>query len=78
MFAFWADRIATMIGGEWAEKVDGLDESYWDLKVGEAIITIHRQHFLGVCAFCVDTEAGRQLIERIKKIGLMPPSITKR
>jgi hypothetical protein len=46
------DRVARTLEvglrGTWTEKLDGKDERYWDLVVGEGKLTLHLQHYLGI------------------------------
>ena len=46
------DRIARELGerfrGTWSERLDGLDERYWDLDARGGKITLHLQHYLGI------------------------------
>ena len=37
--------------GTWLEKIDGLDQSYWDLRIGNSILTLHLEHYLGIMLF---------------------------
>jgi len=39
------------------ERLDGLDERYWDLEISGQTITLHLQHFLGICVFAESAEA---------------------
>jgi hypothetical protein len=52
------DEIAILIGkklnGNWTNKVDGLDERYWDLMVENVTITLHLQHYLGITLYYTD------------------------
>jgi hypothetical protein len=41
-----------LLGGELGECAHGLDQSYWDLTLDDGTLTIHREHYLGVCVFC--------------------------
>jgi hypothetical protein len=41
-----------LLGGELGECAHGLDQSYWDLTLDGGTLTIHREHYLGVCVFC--------------------------
>jgi hypothetical protein len=43
-----ADILEQGLGGSWVQKLDGLDERYWDLAVGEQMLTLHLQHYLGI------------------------------
>jgi len=40
--------------GEWCEKLDGLDQRYWDLQRDSARITLHLEHYLGITVFPTD------------------------
>ncbi|PVZ42459.1 DUF3630 family protein [Pseudomonas sp. CC120222-01a] len=42
------------LGGCWKEKLDGLDQRYWDLVVGEQTLTLHLEHYLGISVFVPD------------------------
>lgn len=61
-------RIATeayrLLGGELGECAHGLDQSYWDLSVDGATITIHREHYCGVSVFCDEQPQSIALLER--------------
>jgi len=37
--------------GFWLEKTDGMDQRYWDLKIGNEVLTLHLEHYLGISAF---------------------------
>ncbi|CAN1606151.1 hypothetical protein [Pseudomonas mediterranea] len=32
------------LGGRWKEKLDGLDQRYWDLLVGKYTLILHLEH----------------------------------
>lgn len=53
-----------MLGGELGECAHGLDQSYWDLSVDDAVITIHREHYLGVMVICDDEPQHVALLAR--------------
>jgi hypothetical protein len=36
---------------KWTEKLNGLDQSYWDFLVDGVLLTLHREHYLGVSLF---------------------------
>lgn len=67
-FRDWAKRVKSLLDGRWTEKLDDLDESYWDLKVGELTVTVHRQHYLGVSVFSENSPSHRRLLERLGEI----------
>lgn len=49
------DRIATeleqQLEGTWSAQLDGFDQRYWDLDVRQARITLHLEHYLGICLY---------------------------
>jgi hypothetical protein len=69
--ADWAlfDEIAHALsletGGTWVERLDGLDERYWDLRIGEATVTLHLQHYLGIMLFAEDPFGSEATFDRI-------------
>lgn len=66
VFTSLAEAVRVKLGGRWSDRVDHLDQSYWDLEVGGTTITIHREHCLGVSVFCKDEPPTRALLESIK------------
>ena len=46
-----ADALSTEIGESWVERLDGLEERYWDLRIGDAVVTLHLQHYVGIKLF---------------------------
>jgi len=60
----WAlfDRIAGVLevelGGTWIERLDGLDERYWDLSTGSGRLTLHLQDYLGISLYPTDGAAA--------------------
>lgn len=65
-FGSYAGRVHAALGGQWTTQLDGLDESYWDLRVGETVVTVHRQHFLGVSVFADPSDAATRLLDRLR------------
>ena len=65
-FKALAKAVRAKLGGRWAERLDYFDQSYWDLEVQGKIITVHREHFLGVSVFCDDEPAKTELLERLR------------
>ena len=61
-----AVQARVLLGGQLGECAHGLDQSYWDLTVGDAVITIHREHYLGVMIICEDEPHHRALLDRYK------------
>ena len=49
LFERLACSLETGMGGRWTQRLDGLDERYWDLQIETQTITLHLQHYLGIC-----------------------------
>jgi len=60
-----ADAIISRFKGKLVERIDGLDERYWDIEIGRRIVTLHLQHYLGIILFSHDKEAN----DLIKEVG---------
>jgi hypothetical protein len=63
-----ADFIAEEFNGHWLEKVDGLEQRYWDIGIENAVLTLHLEHYLGISLFPAkenDAEANNL----VRKIG---------
>jgi len=64
LFEKVAFTLENELDGVWLEKVDGLDQRYWDLKMDGEIITLHMENYLGISAF----SNSKDLLLRVKKI----------
>lgn len=63
-FAKFAGALVRERGGEITERLDGPDESYWDIVVDGQGLTLHRQHYLGVF-LCATDAASEVVLERL-------------
>jgi len=68
------DRIADLIESElkcqWVEKADGLDQRYWDFIIEESKLTLHLEHYLGICIFpAIGNENLVEANQMVRKIG---------
>ncbi|WP_050977738.1 hypothetical protein [Herbaspirillum lusitanum] len=66
-----AKRLEIAFDGKWTAKITGLDQRYWDLKVGSAILTLHLEHYLGISLFVAEDgeiAASRQLLLRAHEL----------
>jgi hypothetical protein len=61
-----AEMVREKLAGRWTEQIDGLDQSYWDLDVQGTLITVHREHYLGVCVSCEDDAPQRLALDRLR------------
>lgn len=57
LFEAIAAQLQVGLDGRWIRRLDGLDECYWDLRRGEAMITLHLQQYLGI-RLLVDPDGG--------------------
>ena len=70
-----AQEAQRVLGGEFREQLDGPDQSYWDLSSHGGIVTIHREHYLGVSLFCEAHPESIQLFRRYAEAtGRLLPS----
>jgi hypothetical protein len=46
-----AELIEGGFGGRWIQKLNGLDQSYWDYSLNGIMLTLHREHYLGISLF---------------------------
>jgi hypothetical protein len=54
-FQSLGESVKEKLGARWADQIDGLDQSYWDLDVGGIKLTLQLEHYLGVSVFCEDS-----------------------
>lgn len=67
-------RVARLIEegfrGEWVKMLNGLDQSYWDYSVTGVMLTLHREHYLGVSLYPATAETDLQRAnELVAEIG---------
>ena len=65
-FADFARALVRAHHGEITQRLDGPDESYWDVLLDGQVLTLHRQHYLGVF-LCATSPASESVLE-----GLVP------
>jgi len=63
-FADFAQTLVREREGQITLRVDGLDESYWDIVLDGQVFTLHRQHYLGVF-LCSTDVASEAALERL-------------
>ena len=58
------------LGGRWKEKLDSLDQRYWDLLVGEHTLTLHLEHYMGISIIVSDSadDTARSVYALIKQL----------
>ena len=59
------------LGGRWKEKLDGLDQRYWDLLVEEHTLTLHLERYVGISVLVPDSADDTPL--RVCALLKQPP-----
>ncbi len=59
-----ANKIQQFTHGVFTQKLDGLDQSYWDITTDSICFTIHREHYLGVSIYS-DAPDARKVLDRL-------------
>jgi hypothetical protein len=71
LFERLAVAIQDAFGGTWVAQLDGLDQRYWDLRLEDAVVTLHSEHYLGISLFpsaaSPDAQAAARLVRRIAR-----------
>ena len=65
LFEKVARLIVKRFKGRFLEKLDGLDQRYWDIEIKGEILTLHLEHYLGITLFA----RGKESDELVKAIG---------
>lgn len=68
-FLVVAEWLRSELGGELLERLDGPDQRYWDFRVGDKIIILHSEHYLGVSLHSKDSQADDLLAEICERIN---------
>lgn len=64
LFEVIARQLEQDLQGVWAQRVDGLDQRYWDLRVDDQILTLHLEHHLGISLFNAQQDQTTDLLVR--------------
>ena len=56
---------------QWKTQLDGIDQRYWDFEFNGITLTLHLEHYLGICIFTdkdtPDYEKARLILIEIEK-----------
>ena len=81
-FDAFSDALLRAYDGELVQKLGpslGVDQVYWDLRLRGQLVTLHREHFLGVFLCATDRQSEEFLQELLpftaKYLLLMNPSV---
>ena len=53
-FEVIAKDLIKNLKGKWINKIDGLDQRYWDLSINGIELTLHFEHYLGITLYYKD------------------------
>lgn len=66
LFAYVAAVLQDELHGNFAQKLNGVDQAYWHLESGDGKIVLHLEHYLGICIHPADlslaTNATKALV----------------
>ena len=69
VFELIANQLAEIFNVKWKNKLDGLDQRYWDFEFEGITLTLHLEHFLGISIYIeksgVDIKNAKQVLEEI-------------
>lgn len=65
-FCKLAQEIIELYNATLVEKLDGLDQSYWDIHIEDELFTLHREHYLGVFIFS-NSHTAKDLFDKMRK-----------
>jgi hypothetical protein len=64
MFRVYASRLEDRCGGKRVQRLDGLDQSYWDYDVGGTTVVLHSDVFAGI-SLHVEDGSRDDLLRRV-------------
>jgi hypothetical protein len=67
LFERLAARLKDELKGRWMEKLDCLDQRYWDLETEHGRLTLHLEHYLGISLYAdkaISESEGRAMLEK--------------
>lgn len=60
-----AEILQRELNGTWEERLSGPMQFYWDLRTGDSVITLHREHYLGVMLFAAGSTEEEGVVPNI-------------
>ena len=51
VFHLIADELSKKFKVKWVEKIEGIDQRYWDFKFKGILLTLHLEHYTGIMIF---------------------------
>ncbi|AIF80955.1 hypothetical protein I862_01960 [endosymbiont of Acanthamoeba sp. UWC8] len=68
LFIKIADIIIQTIGATIIEKLDGIDQRYWDFKLGKAKFCLHQEHYLGIIVYSLSEDVNEIIYKLCCKV----------
>ena|SRR5437773_9640050 len=65
LFEIIAKELATAYKIQWKTRLDGLDQRYWDFEINGITLTLHLEHYLGICIFADKTKTKYETAQAI-------------
>ena len=53
---------------KWKTQATGLDQRYWDFEMNNIILTLHLEHYIGICVFADKNETNMEKAEDALKV----------
>ena len=75
LFERLGERLRQALKGHFTAKLDGIAERYWDLTVGDEVVTLHLEEDLGIVLFPAEgeeAESNLPLFERACQFLMEP------
>ena len=71
LFKLIANKLAKAFPIQWKAQLDGWNQSYWDFEINGITLTLHLEHYLGICVYAdkakTDYEKAYSTLKEIEK-----------
>jgi hypothetical protein len=64
LFRLVADALVRKFHGRIVSRLNGLDQIYWDIEIGDKVLILFLEHYLGISLYSDDAEAD-ELLARV-------------
>ena len=65
VFTDTGNFIEQVLGGKLSRRSNGLEQKYLEYKVGEEMITLHWEHYLGISVFGENSSETERILRKI-------------
>ena len=56
LFKVISKELETALKVRWKSQLNGFDQRYWDFELNGVTLTLHLEHYLGICIFADKTK----------------------